>query len=70
MEPAFPCSDPQGENYSGMTIRDYFAAKALESPFLATMEFEGEEERWVEYAKKIAKHAGIVADAMMEERKK
>lgn len=29
-EPAFPCVDHHGHKLTGMTLRDYFAAKAMQ----------------------------------------
>ena len=29
--PAFPCDESHGDNYEGMTLRDYFAAKAMQA---------------------------------------
>ena len=58
--PAFPVhSEEGGISYKGMTLRDYFAAKAimmLEIQYLADYE--------------IAKRAYAVADAMLAEREK
>lgn len=64
--PAFPC-----ENYGryefgdGMTLRDYFAAKAMQS-LLATIT-EYPDERWREG---LAMDAYMMADAMLKERHK
>jgi hypothetical protein len=30
-EPAFPCVDHHGHKLTGMTLRDYFAAKAMQA---------------------------------------
>jgi len=57
--PAFPCH-PGIENplYDGMTLRDYFAAKAMQGIL-----FEGLDES------ETAKNAYAMADAMLEARK-
>lgn len=41
-KPAFPHQKEDGSPYWGMTLRDYFAAKALEGEFAAQGEFIGE----------------------------
>ena len=67
--PAFPASiptmhsDEQGKDYpcfeeSGMTLRDYFAAKALPA-MLADFDYE-----------KATRHAYQIADLMLAERKR
>lgn len=39
-EPAFPCNSPDGlETYSGMTLRDYFAATATDEDVKEFMGF-------------------------------
>jgi len=64
--PAFPVTLPNGENYEqhlehdGMTLRDYFAAKAMQG--LAT-----NPDSWC--ANKVAEWAYAMADAMLEARK-
>ena len=61
--PAFPLYAP-GERFYGMTLRDYFAAKAMQgicaNPEMSKFEF-------VDYAAKLCYH---MADAMIEERNK
>ncbi len=61
--PAFPCvlhpESREGQGLSGMTLRDYFAAKAMQA--LAT-----EESGW----RSIAKSAYDAADAMLAARGK
>lgn len=53
--------------YRGMSLRDYFAAAALQGmPELAG----GGNMRWVVRAKRTAKRAYIMADAMLAERAK
>ena len=58
--PAFPCH-PGIENpiYDGMTLRDYFAGKAMEG-LIANNSTDAQE---------IAQAAYIIADAMLERRK-
>ena len=60
--PAFPYPGPQGTWESGMTLRDYFAAKAMNLLVPASKLRQGPEE--------IAKSAYQVADAMLAERDK
>jgi hypothetical protein len=59
---AFPYSGVGDElNYSkGMTLRDYFAAKAMQSDLVG---YDGE--MWT----RVAKHAYEMADAMLKARK-
>lgn len=57
---AFPCKYQPYENNRGMTLRDYFAAKALDG---VTHHYYGSEGEEV-----IAKHAYKIADAMLKER--
>ena len=65
-EPAFPIADATNVHHTGMTLRDYFAGKALagQGAWIPPMhDSEG-----VHEAK--ARFAYDVADAMMEARKK
>lgn len=59
-EPAFPDSDGQTDYTGGMTLRDYFAAKAMQG-ILA---------KYGEYDSDIASDAYKMADAMLAEREK
>ena len=61
-EPAFPITDATNVHHTGMTLRDYFAGKALSALLSDTM-FAGDPV----YASKLAYYH---ADAMMEARKK
>ena len=63
-EPAFPNEgfNGWGEPFKGMTLRDYFAAKAMQG-FLASPLLKTESG-----ADAMARNAYRVADAMMEER--
>jgi len=62
---AFPTSKDNGhaENQDGMDLRDYFAAKAMQS-ILEVIECSPND------VKDVVESAYILADAMMEERKK
>lgn len=69
-EPAFPIVHPPvegitmgGVEYSGMTLRDYFAAKVMQSFALDT------QTRWTNGVTGMAKSAYQWADAMLEARK-
>jgi hypothetical protein len=63
---AFP-SHP-GISYGGMSLRDYFAAKALQG-LLADYEVDaGEGESFEDFAKEVASVSYEYADAMMEAR--
>ena len=58
--PAFPHGYTHSD-YSGMTLRDYFAAKAMQNVFMT-----GGNESERDY---IAEHAYKMADAMLKARK-
>lgn len=65
--PAFPLQSigPDFEHgYAGMTLRDYFAAKALQG---LSANSDNTRECWKE-PEEIAKQAYILANAMIEER--
>lgn len=67
--PAFPCIGEHGErieNSGGMTIRDYFAAKAMQS-IIAKIPFEEFPEDFSPY-EKTAIGAYDYADAMLKAR--
>ena len=57
--PAFPVNTSCAPDYDGMTLRDYFAAKAMQGLMSSTME-------WPEEA--IAEAAYRQADAMLKAR--
>ena len=60
-QPAFPCVDHHGYKLTGMTLRDYFAAKAMTG--LLTAELVGE------YSNEhVAEISYRIADAMMKAR--
>lgn len=58
--PAFPCLDSNANGHEGLTIRDYFAAKAMQGLISA--------ENWTGYIRKTAEEAYQMADAMLKER--
>ena len=67
--PAFPVWELNGQGNPemtdfGMTLRDYFAAKAIQG-YLASFDPHGEP---VEFATKIAEDAYAMADAMLKAR--
>ena len=65
-EPAFPLhnhgTQSLGLHFTGMTLRDYFAAKAMQA-FISSSNLQVFEDA------RIAKAAYKIADAMMEARK-
>ena len=79
--PAFPYHDEgqadplQREHFQGMSLRDYFAAKALGNSALFSMSGrnEGEnDEDWIEWESHcnlLAKNCYVLADAMIAARK-
>lgn len=62
---AFPLSKAAYESYTdvGMTLRDYFAAKALPQIYAQSVKLSGDYDS-------MAKRAYHLADAMLEERAK
>ncbi len=63
--PAFPrLFDNNHENYTGMTLRDYFAAKAMQG------NIAGWPNDQLFNPDGIAEHAYTIADAMLKEREK
>lgn len=62
--PAFPTIVPKESRYAdyGMTLRDYFAAKAMQSLLMHQEGFY--------YWEEVSSHAYRIADKMMEERDK
>jgi hypothetical protein len=70
--PAFPLSfvaHPTEETFiaKGMTLRDYFAAKAMQG-FAAACSNEDDFQSWIDDCRGMAKAAYQWADAMMEAR--
>lgn len=70
--PAFPgFHPPPGCRYQeeGMTLRDYFAAKAMQSLILDQhYQAEGEDKGWSEFAGILADEAYEIADSMLKAR--
>lgn len=64
-EPAFPVTNCAEHEFVGLTLRDYFAAKAMQSMCAV---FESEDFRYGNL--ELAQMAYSVADAMLEERAK
>jgi hypothetical protein len=69
---AFPC-DNKSEGYSGMTLRDYFAAKAMQSvlsnqTFLETVLRDAQVGTLASDA--VSRTAFVMADAMLKQREK
>ena len=60
--PAFPSTDPHGYFSLGLTMRDYFAAKAMQGMLATKL-------GWREQKSNIARFAYDYADLMMEARK-
>lgn len=58
---AFPC-DNKSEGYSGMSLRDYFAAKAMQSVMV------GEGYRMYHTPEDLAQLSYLMADAMLKQR--
>ena len=75
--PAFPQHDPVANEFSrkygtdrGMTLRDYFAAKAMQGMFANPEDgHDADLETYDEYVKEISRCAYKMADAMLEARK-
>jgi hypothetical protein len=64
--PAFPGVDEEGDPYNGMSLRDYFAAKAMQGLLQGAymdMTYEGEPAA-------LAHEAYRIADAMLNARDK
>lgn len=71
---AFPTLESNGERLiltdAGMTLRDYFAAEALDG-LLASLDkrvWDSEDSYGAYVARKISKFSYLLADAMLEER--
>ena len=70
--PAFPCDltaydEEVVENFQGMTLRDYFAAKAMQGMISAN----GDSNGYLEYEEEtVAANAYKLADAMLKARSK
>jgi hypothetical protein len=69
--PAFPLSTSSGSNTpnsNGMTLRDYFAAKALPAIYKDTRECARVEGQSVDWRDEVAAEAYAMADAMLKAR--
>ena len=65
--PAFP--NPHYINHKGMTMRDYFAAKALQGMSANPADVhDADQETYDEYVEEISRCAYKMADAMMKAR--
>lgn len=60
---AFPCDSRESNEFAGMDLRDYFAAKAMQA-LLARSAYHVEDD-----PKDLADESYVYADAMMELRK-
>ena len=60
--PAFPLKEPMTNDFHGMTLRDYFAAKAMQAKTFSVLPYDTTEE--------IANDAYRMADAMLKARGK
>jgi hypothetical protein len=64
--PAFPTPESHGDDFEGMSLRDYFAAKAiagiLSNPNITWSDMQTE--------RVLASHAWKIADAMLAEKAK
>lgn len=65
--PAFPLKGPLTSDCLGMSLRDYFAAKALAGMELTAEDNMGIGSFWYS-ASRLAKRAYSIADAMLKER--
>ena len=70
--PAFPVEmiyTQENEKFNGMTLRDYFAAKAMQMEMQSTKEYYNKGQcdvsEWRELFVNIAEHAYDMADEMM-----
>jgi len=69
-EPAFPVPGLQHDSdFNGMTLRDYFAAKAMQEILSKCIQMDS---RYggIQYAREFAKYAYMMADEMIAERAK
>lgn len=66
--PAFPQMMELGASFTGMTLRDYFAAKAMQT-FLGS-EYTSEHGLTEGWMKSLSRESYLVADAMLAERNK
>ena len=69
-EPAFP-SNTEYDNFTGMTLRDYFAAKAMQAFISKTdNDYYKDVTNEIRGGKMVSMAAYVIADAMLEEREK
>lgn len=71
--PAFPVGlEAFGEDKTGMTLRDYFAAKAMQGIFMGSIEwsptYKHPDDASLEVFKDIAQDSYAMADAMLKAR--
>lgn len=68
VEPAFPVANSMGDIYSGMTLRDFFAAMAMQGACIS-VGIEGAVHREMEVSTaEVARDAYKMADAMLAAR--
>jgi hypothetical protein len=69
--PAFPIKSPMSNDFQGMTLRDYFAAKAMQG-LLAGLDKDARRflELQTEPEQTMAKASWLMADAMLKARGK
>mgnify|MGYP001765215435 CR=1 FL=1 len=67
-QPAFPVVDPDGPTHTGMTLRDYFAAKALPAVIAAVPNGTGLGVSHPKNTLGVARVAYALADAMLKAR--
>ena len=65
--PAFPCPQGVPPSLGGMTLRDYFAAKAMQGIFASNTEHDHEDSHIFDA---VAEAAYLQADAMLAAREK
>ena len=65
---AFPLTNMTGLNQQGMDLRDYFAAKAMQTLFADKIVQETADENGVPFPRLVAMLAYDMADIMMGER--
>ena len=63
--PAFPCEYPEGNFFTGMSLRDWFAGQALCGELASQ---DGEREWTAPYFPDLAKTVYAMADAMLKRR--
>ena len=64
---AFPANGNFTEEHNGMDLRDYFAAKAMQS-FIHSFSYRKEDENAVVVPNNICNHAYEIADLMLKAR--